>query len=113
MNRLKLLLTATAVAVMTTVGFTAPAHATFPARNGLIAFGGSTGGAFQIDTVRPNGHDLQQITHLNGDAIYPAWSPDGHQIVFELDHPDGPIFSSIELMNADGSNTFDLTTDQK
>ena len=65
-----------------------PALATFPGRNGLIAFYSDTDAGAQIFTVRPNGHDLRQITHVNGDAVRPDWSPDGRRIAFELDTPD-------------------------
>ena len=61
------------------------ALATFPGRNGLIAFYSDTGAGAQIFTVRPNGHDLRQITHIDGDAVRPDWSPDGRRIAFELD----------------------------
>jgi hypothetical protein len=60
--------------VLATVG---TAHATFPGRNGLIAFQSLTGAGVQIFTVRPNGHDLRQITFLSGNAIAADWSPDG------------------------------------
>jgi Tol biopolymer transport system component len=89
--------------------FTAsPAYATFPGRNGLIAFQAQTDAGIQIFTVRSNGHDLQQITHVDGDAVTPDWSPDGRQIVFEIDRPN-PTFCSIAIMNADGSNIVELT----
>jgi Tol biopolymer transport system component len=89
------------------------ARATFPGRNGLILFAAETRhSGYELFTVRSDGRDLTRITHLDGDAVQPDWSPDGTQIVFELDHADGPVFCSIELMAADGSNEVDLTTDQ-
>ncbi len=33
-------------------------------------------------TVRPTGRDLRQVTRLNGEALSPAWSPDGRFVVF-------------------------------
>jgi Tol biopolymer transport system component len=77
------------------------AHATFPGRNGRIAFQAQTDAGIQIFTVRPNGQGLQQITHLTGDAVAPDWSPDGRQIVFEHDAPGA--CANVALMNADGS----------
>ena len=59
-----------------------PAHATFPGRNGLIAFQAQTDAGVQIFTVRSNGHDLRQITHIDGDAVVPDWSPDGKEYVY-------------------------------
>lgn len=87
------------------------ASATFPGRNGPIAFGADTGTGYQIYTVRPNGHDLRQLTHLAGDSVNADWSPDGTKIVFERDlgEDQGPPFCVIEMMNADGSGLVDLT----
>jgi Tol biopolymer transport system component len=88
-----------------------PAHATFPGLNGRIAFQAqpTPDAHVQIYTVRPNGHDLRQVTNFtDADAQKPDWSPDGRQIVFEIDRDHEP-FCGIALMNADGSNTVDLT----
>jgi Tol biopolymer transport system component len=78
----------------------ASALATFPAKNGLIAFHSETANGTQIFTVRPNGHDLRQITHVAGDAILADWSPDGRRIAFEADLVDT---AHVAIMNADGS----------
>jgi len=77
------------------------AFATFPGRNGLIAFRVQTEAGLQIFTVRPNGKDLRQITFVSGDAVGPAWSPDGRKIVFEHDVPDA--CANVAIMNADGT----------
>jgi hypothetical protein len=53
-----------------------------------------------IYTARLDGSDLRQITSV-GASFYPAWSPDGTQIVF--DHNEGHGFD-LWVMNADGSN---------
>ncbi len=91
--------------VLATAG---PAFATFPGRNGLIAFQVQTDAGIQIYTVRPSGHNLRQITHVSGDAVRSDWSPDGRQIVFEIDRNEAP-FCSIALMNSDGSDIVELT----
>ena len=88
------------------------ASATYPGHNGRIAFSALVDDHYQIFTVRSNGHDLRQVTHVEGDAVFPDWSPDGQRIVFEIDHPDGEPFCSISIMNADGSGTVDLTGDR-
>lgn len=99
--------------VMLCLGAAVPVRATYPARNGLILFGAETRrSGYELFTIQADGTDLTRLTHLDGDAVHPDWSPDGTQIVFEFDHPDGPVFCSIELMNADGSEMVDLTTDQ-
>jgi len=79
-------------------------RATFPGRNGLIAFHSETAAGTQVFTVRPNGNHLRQITHVAGDAIRVDWSPDGSRIAFEIDTADT---AEVALMNADGSG---LTT---
>jgi Tol biopolymer transport system component len=89
--------------VLATVG---TAHATFPGRNGLIAFQSLTGAGVQIFTVRPNGHDLRQITFLSGNAIAADWSPDGRLIAFEHDAPGE--CANVALMNADGSGLIEF-----
>jgi Tol biopolymer transport system component len=112
MTRLLLLLTSTCMAVAGFVAAPGPAWATFAGANGRIAFAAlPTPGApgMQIFTVEPNGTGLRQITHLDGNATAPHWSPDGTRIAFELDHPTGEPLCSVELMNADGSGLTDLT----
>lgn len=106
MRRVISLLAATTFCVM----LAAPAHATFPDRNGRILFAAETrNSGYELFTVRANGGNLTRITHAEGDAVNPDWSPNGRQIVFELDHPSGPPFCSVVLMNADGTDMVDLT----
>jgi len=90
------------------------AAATYPGHDGLIAFSALAGDQSQIYTIRPNGHDLRQITDVDGDAVFPDWSPDGRRIVFELDHPEshGEPFCSIEVIDAEGGDPVDLTGDR-
>ena len=79
------------------------ALATFPGHNGRIAFHSATATeGRQIFTVRPNGRDLRQITHVAGDAINVDWSPDGRRIAFEIDTEDS---ATVALMNADGADS--------
>lgn len=80
---------------------TMSAHATFPGKNGRIAFVQDG----EIFTMNPDGSDVKQLTHLGPDnsASWPAWSADGKQIVFnEFPPPDG--IAQLWVMNADGSN---------
>jgi Tol biopolymer transport system component len=89
-----------------------PAHATFPGTNGRIAYSLDTGSGAQIYTIKHDGTGKRQLTHVDGDAISPDWSPNGRKIVFEVDHPN-ETGCSIEIMNADGSNIRDLTGNRK
>ena len=90
-----------AIASVLTVGTLASgpsASATFPSRNGLIAFQADVDDRAQIFTIRSNGKQLRQVTNVDGVAALPDWSPDGRQIVFTLDE------CTIAVMDADGGN---------
>src|SRR5215469_8546725 len=80
---------------------TLPAHATFPGKNGRIAFVVGP----DIYTMKPDGTDLKQLTNLGPDssAFWESWSPDGKQIVFnEYRPPD--FLGQLWMMDADGSS---------
>ena len=87
---------------MATFALAPAASATYPARNGLIAFQADTGSGYQIYTVKPNGHDLRQITHLDGDALHADWSPDGRRIAFAIQTEAD--CSNLAIVNANGSH---------
>jgi Tol biopolymer transport system component len=75
--------------------------ATFPGKNGRIAFVLWP----DIYTMSPDGSDVKQLTHLPPDsgAFWQSWSPNGKQIVFnEFRPPD--FLGQLWLMNADGTN---------
>jgi Tol biopolymer transport system component len=98
-----------ATVVLTTLATLALAPnvgATFPDRNGLIAFQADLGdNGQQIFTIRSNGHRLTQITDVDGFAAVPDWSPDGRQIVFTLND------CAIDMMDADGGNLHEIASD--
>ena len=79
-----------------------PMSATYPDRNGRMLFQADTGSGYQLYTIKANGHDLRQVTHVtNSDAVLGDWSPDGTQIVYEHGAEE---FARVEIMNADGTN---------
>jgi Tol biopolymer transport system component len=86
---------------MVTLALAPAASATYAGRDGLIAFQADTGSGSQIYTVRPNGHDLTQVTHVDGEAGRPDWSPDGRRLAFALGTEAD--CSNVAIMNADGS----------
>jgi Tol biopolymer transport system component len=77
------------------------AYATFPGKNGRIAFIQGP----DVYTMNSDGSDVKQLTNLGPDsgAAWESWSPDGKQIVFnEYRPPD--FLGQLWLMNADGTN---------
>lgn len=98
MSRLGRLTAIAGMAAMVTVAYAQPAGATFAGPNGLLAFVADTGSGNQIFTVHPNGHSLRQITDVDGDALAPDWSPDGHRIAFAWNE------CNIALMDPDGAD---------
>lgn len=93
------------------LGVAADAHATFPGRNGRIAFvrgvHDSNGGWLRRDvfSVEPDGSVLRNLTgDRPADQFSPAWSADGRRIAYV--EADGPAIAGDELwtMRADGSS---------
>lgn len=91
-----------------------PAHATFPGKNGRIAFGqttGPTGG--DIFTMNSDGTDVRQLTFFGsngGGTFLGDWSPDGSALVFsQYASTNAP--NQLWMMNADGSNQHQLLND--
>jgi Tol biopolymer transport system component len=87
-----------------------PAHATYPGRNGLIAFTAQDNpeAPYQIYTIRPNGKKLRQLTYLDAGATTPDWSADGRRITFQIERNEAP-FCSVAIMNSDGTDIVELT----
>jgi Tol biopolymer transport system component len=100
-------LVAGAAATACLMWLAAPAMASFPGRNGSIAFSSYRHGTFDIYLVSPSG-SLKRLTKTsNISETSPAWSADGRKIAYERrdfsdqNHP-GPY--EIWVMNADGSH---------
>jgi len=90
------------------LAITLPANASFPGKNGRIAFIVGP----DIYTMNPDGSDVKQLTNLGPDssASWESWSPDGKQFVFNEFHPPD-FLGQLWLMNADGSNQHLLLAD--
>jgi Tol biopolymer transport system component len=88
--------------------FCPQAHATFPGKNGRIAFVVGP----DIYTMNPDGSEVRQLTNLGPDssAFWESWSPDGKLIVFNESRPPD-FLGQLWLMNADGSNQHLLLAD--
>jgi Tol biopolymer transport system component len=90
------------------------AEATFPGRNGLIAFSSAVrnrDGKIEVQVMRADGSGRRTLTHSLAEDGAPAWSPDGTRIAFHrvLDYGDGRFNIEIYLMRADGRNVRRLT----
>ena len=101
--RVLALLAVTAIALSAVVASGTAARATMPGVNGLIAFSLDKGAGGEIYTMEADGTDLTRLTHLDGNAIAPDWSPDGSRIAFWLEG------QALYTMDADGSNLHEVT----
>ena len=72
--------------------------------NDKIAFSSNRDGNYDIYTVNPDGSNPIQLTNDVYAYRQPAWSPDGTKIVTSMGH--------IWVMDADGSNLTNLTTNR-
>jgi len=82
------------------------ASATFPGRNGRIAFVlGNANGNTEIATIRPDGTGLRVLT-ATGDNGAPAWNPSGTKIAFQSRRTGN---YDVYVMDADGSHLVQVT----
>ena len=87
MRRMLALTCAAGVALATA----APAQATTPGQNGRIVFSSNRTGSYQLYTIGSSGGGLRQVTHLDGDAVTPDWSPNGRWINLFTVQRDGTL----------------------
>ena len=79
-----------------TLAFAGQTHATFPGKNGRIAFTGASGDVF---TMNPDGTDVTQLTFFGssgGSTCCVAWSPTAGSW-FLAPNLDRPLFPSSGL----------------
>lgn len=86
------------------------AHATFPGRDGLIAFASSVDSHVTISTMRADGSQRTTITRRLVSRS-PAWSADGDRIVYTASGRHFP--EEVFVMRADGTGVRRLTTDDE
>jgi Tol biopolymer transport system component len=94
-------LSGTRLAVVVILSLVLPASATFPGKNGRIAFVQGP----DIYTMHPDGSDVRQLTSFTdgGGAFWVNWSADSTELVFSRFSPPD-FLGQMWLMNADGSN---------
>ena len=100
----------TPVLLFAMLAIAAPAQATFPGKNGKIAFTRiqehENG---EIWTINPDGTGLTKLTDATGyendfgGDVAPTWSPDGKRLLFGRNSGD-PAQDGLVVMSADGSN---------
>src|ERR671912_659386 len=70
------------------------AEATFPGKNGRIAYSGYDGNDYEIYTVNSRGGDKDQVTNNNTDDYSPSYSPRGKRIAYVgYDRNDAEIYT--------------------
>jgi Tol biopolymer transport system component len=79
------------------------AQATFPGRNGEIAFSRFERGHWQIYVGEPSGRHVRRLTHGPHDSYSPAYSADGERIAFtqERSVADRYVYD-VAVMDDDG-----------
>src|SRR5215216_433495 len=87
-----------------------PAEATFPGKNGKIAFQSDGGGSYEIYTMNRNGKKINKLTTNRAPDEDPAFSPDGKRIAFTSDRRGD---NDLYTMNAKGRRPVRLTTNTK
>jgi Tol biopolymer transport system component len=85
-----------------------PAEATFPGKNGKIAYQSDRGGSYEIYTMNRNGKKIKKLTTNRAPDEDPAFSPDGKRIAFMSDRSGD---SDVYKMNVKGRKLVQLTTD--
>ena len=102
----------TCIAILATAIVAGVAIGSSSTTNGLLVYEAHSGKHLQLFTVKPDGTGTRQVTHFtDSDAVWPEWSPDGKQIVFERDvFKSGQVVrAAISVINADGSGPRSLT----
>ena len=70
-------------------------------------------GTIQIFTMNADGSNIRQLTDDERSSRSPAWSPDGSQIAFATAR-DAPVsFTTLWVMEADGSNQHPLVNNPR
>jgi Tol biopolymer transport system component len=83
-----------------------PAGATFPGKNGKIAYHGSDGNDFEIYTIKAGGGGRVQLTHNTRYDTEPSYSPNGKRIAYAgFDGNDFEIYT----IKAGGGGKFNVT----
>jgi hypothetical protein len=100
------LVTAGLLVLMLLVVEARPAEATFPGKNGKIAYSSWDGQDYEIYTINPGGGGKFKVTHNNTEDSTPSYSPSAKKIAYRgFDGQDDEIYT----INAEGGGTFNVT----
>ncbi len=80
---------------------------TLASNTGQIVFTSRRDGNLEIYMMDSDGTNQKRLTAVQGDDLFPAWSPDGTKIAFVSNRNGG--FVQIHVMDADGKNPIRLT----
>jgi TolB protein len=93
-----------------------PAEATFPGKNGKIAYKGFDGNDYEIFTIDPGGENRVQVTDNTTSDWRPDYSPNGKRIAYSgtgdrVNPPDAPSSKDFEIWTipATGGTPFQVT----
>ena len=111
MRRIVVLLSSTVAGVLLVCGVgllnaAKPAEATFPGKNGKIAYMDSDGHDREIYTISPGGERRFNVTNNNANDYEPSYSPTGKRIAYEGSDRKG---SDVYTINAGGGAKFQVT----
>ena len=80
----------------------------------VIAFVSDRDGNPEIYSVRSDGSNLTRLTQSPTYEVLPAWSPDATRIAFvSLSEPSLESKGSLMVMNADGTELTEVTSDER
>jgi TolB protein len=91
-------------------------HAEYPTwavSSDRIAFAWNVSGNFELYTANLDGSGLVRLTDTPDDELRPAWSPDGTELLYDVDVPDLTVERDLFIMNADGSGARQVATGGK
>ena len=64
---------------------------------------------FAVDTIKPDGAELRQVTPNDAQAGEPVWSPDGTRIAFQYPPDDEGVAKVLYTIRPDGTGLTPLT----
>ncbi len=97
---------------LATIG-SAGSHAGYPAwspSHDKLAFVSNMSGNSELYVVNADGSGLLRLTNTPGAELRPAWSPDGTQLVYDVNVDDPLVMRDLFVINADGTGARQLVT---